>query len=493
MTESSVDRAREWVVGTSRGARRRRLGRRTVARCPGGITPTADPILRRGALALRHARVTMHRGDRIRSRARLGPAPATLPAWPSPTAKPPSRTVCASPPRSIPTPTPPPPASSSRPARVTNVTPEMGVSHFLEHMMFKGHGEAQRCRRRSRLRFAIGVQHNAFTTTELTAFYAHGLPEFLEPSSEVLADILRPAIRQEDFDDEKKVIIEEIAMYRDQPIWVLYERAMEVFYQRASAQSPRARHRRHRRRHAARRDARVLPESRYSADNTILALAGRLDFERMVEAAHAAAADTGSAPNTERVFPDDHSRAPIDSTVELPTINRHYVMMISPAPSLTDPRRYAAMMLTQILGDHDGSRLYWAMVETGLADEAVAQYEGHDGCGDYIVYCSCSPDDAERAEAAIISGTQRTRGFAHRRRSPARAEQGRDVGHAPGRTAGRTHAPTRSAAHVPRRVPLPRRRTRADQRRHARRSSCARGETYPITDMVVGTMHGTSD
>ena len=276
---------------------------------------------------------------------------------------------------------------------------EMGVSHFLEHMMFKG-TEKRSAEDVDRDFDSIGVQHNAFTTTELTAFYAHGLPEYLEPSSEVLADILRPAIRQQDFDDEKQVIIEEIAMYRDQPIWVLYERAMEVFYgdhplsHRVLGTDDTV--------GGMDRDAMLSYfQTRYSADNTILALAGRLDFDAMVEAARAHCGHW-QRTDTARVFPDvSHQRDRF--TVELPTINRHYVMMISPAPSLTDPRRYAAMMLTQILGDHDGSRLYWAMVETGLADEAVAQYEGHDGCGDYIVYCSCSPEDAERAEAAIMT------------------------------------------------------------------------------------------
>jgi predicted Zn-dependent peptidase len=82
--------------------------------------------------------------------------------------------------------------------------------------------------------------------------------------------------------------------------------------------------------------------------------------------------------------------------MQLPTVHRHYALMVSPAPALQDPRRHAAAMLAQILGDQEGSRLYWSLVETGLAEDAVAQYEGRDGLGEYIVYCVCSPDDAER-------------------------------------------------------------------------------------------------
>src|ERR1041384_1639448 len=63
----------------------------------------------------------------------------------------------------------------------------------------------------------IGARYNAFTTQEMTAYYANVLPEFTEKAIEHLSHLLRPAIRNEDFDTEKKVILEEIAMYLDQP------------------------------------------------------------------------------------------------------------------------------------------------------------------------------------------------------------------------------------------------------------------------------------
>src|SRR5262245_43239430 len=95
----------------------------------------------------------------------------------------------------------------------------MGVSHFLEHMMFKG--TATRSAEEVDQEFDdLGAEHNAFTTSELTAFWAHSLPEHLNKAEEILADLLRPALRPTDFDNEKKVILEEIAMYNDHPFWV---------------------------------------------------------------------------------------------------------------------------------------------------------------------------------------------------------------------------------------------------------------------------------
>src|SRR5881392_3914281 len=89
--------------------------------------------------------------------------------------------------------------------------PESGVSHFLEHMVFKG------TPRRTALEVnrdfdRIGANYNAFTSEENTVFYAAILPEYLPKAVDVLADILRPSLRGEDFDMEKKVIIEEIKM-----------------------------------------------------------------------------------------------------------------------------------------------------------------------------------------------------------------------------------------------------------------------------------------
>ena len=105
----------------------------------------------------------------------------------------------------------------------------MGVSHFLEHMMFKG-TETLTAEEVDLAFDSIGAEHNAFTSGEMTAFWGAGLPEVLSDIHNTLADILRPSLRQQDFDDEKKVIVEEIAMYDDQAFWVLYESAMEQYY-----------------------------------------------------------------------------------------------------------------------------------------------------------------------------------------------------------------------------------------------------------------------
>src|SRR6478752_88160 len=109
-------------------------------------------------------------------------------------------------------------------------TPEVsGVTHFLEHMVFKGtpHRSSFDVNRDFD---KIGASYNAFTSEENTVFYAAILPEYLPQAVDILADILRPSLRGEDFDVEKKVIIEEIGMYDDQPTWCAYDRARKAFF-----------------------------------------------------------------------------------------------------------------------------------------------------------------------------------------------------------------------------------------------------------------------
>ena len=274
----------------------------------------------------------------------------------------------------------------------------MGVSLYLEHMMFKG--TATRAAADVDKDFdAIGADHNAFTTSEMTAFWCHCLPEYLPRGQEILADILRPALREDDFNDEKKVILEEIAMYQDQPFWMLYERAMESYYDT------------HPLRHRVLGTSDTVTattceqmktyfDERYSADNTMIALAGAMDFDTIVERLQD---QCGHWPctDTHRQYPD-HTPGRERFKLESAKVNRQYLLMLCPAPAMTDERRYAAAMLMQILGNVDGSRLYWALVETGLAEEAQAQHDPRDGVGDYLIYCSCSPNDADKVERIAL-------------------------------------------------------------------------------------------
>src|SRR6187397_804306 len=158
-----------------------------------------------------------------------------------------------------------------------------GVSHFLEHMMFKG-SQKYTWEDVNRIFDEIGARYNAFTSQEMTAYYANVLPEFTERAIEHLAHLLRPAIRNADFDTEKKVILEEIAMYLDDPGHRLYEKLMEAHFGNhplsmsilGSAESIQRLKRDQMERYF---------RTRYGPGNMVLAATGRLEFDEIVKLA----------------------------------------------------------------------------------------------------------------------------------------------------------------------------------------------------------------
>ncbi len=104
-----------------------------------------------------------------------------------------------------------------------------GVSHFLEHMVFKGTPNRTAAEVNLELD-EIGSHSNAFTSEEHTVYYAAVVPEYQSRVVELLADILRPSLRNDDFETEKMVIIEEIRKYDDQPPFGAHEKCMEAYF-----------------------------------------------------------------------------------------------------------------------------------------------------------------------------------------------------------------------------------------------------------------------
>jgi predicted Zn-dependent peptidase len=267
-----------------------------------------------------------------------------------------------------------------------------GVSHFLEHMVFKG--TPRRSALEVNLDFdRIGAQYNAFTSEENTVFYGAVLPEYLPKLIDILADILRPSLRGEDFDMEKKVIIEEIGMYEDQPSAVAAELARKAYFAEhplgnsvlGTAQSITA---------LTRDQMQAYFDRRYIAPNITVAVAGNIDWPHVVELIerHCGAWPTGKAPRKQR-GPVRGAKA--FQVVPKDKVNQEHVFMLSPAPAAADPLRHAADTLAMILGDDSGSRLHWALVDPGLADSADVSFHDCDGTGVFFTSLFCAPEQTQ--------------------------------------------------------------------------------------------------
>jgi predicted Zn-dependent peptidase len=272
-----------------------------------------------------------------------------------------------------------------------------GVSHFLEHMMFKGSSKYT-WEDVNRIFDEIGARYNAFTSQEMTAYYANVIPEFTERAIEHLSHLLRPAIRNEDFDTEKKVILEEIAMYLDDPGHRLYEKLMEAHFGNhplsmsvlGSAESIQK---------LQRNQMAEYFQRRYGPGNMVLSVTGKLDFDEVIKLAEK------YCGNWPRVNAPRNQPPPLYKPQRLSMtdakLNRQYTMGMTPGPSAQDERRFAARVLSDVVGDSDGSRFYWALVDNAIAEDADFGFYPHDASGSF--YIALTTDPERSAEALDIA------------------------------------------------------------------------------------------
>lgn len=275
-------------------------------------------------------------------------------------------------------------------------TPEVsGVSHFLEHMMFKGTA------RRSALDVtyalgAIGAQANAYTSEEATVYYMAILPEYFNKGIELLCDMLRPSLDPHEFFTEKKVILEEIALYEDRPTYVLYEKALATHFGAHLAgnsvlgthDSVSA---------LSRAQMKYYFDERYSPSNLIFAASGQFDWAKVVDAAEKYCGKWERFETSREL--SRHEPVKTVETITKDNLQRAHVCMLSAGPAARDESRYAAQLLSCVLGDRGGSALYWALVDTGIAEGASVDIDDMDGTGVVMGFITVSPDRLKEAVA----------------------------------------------------------------------------------------------
>lgn len=276
---------------------------------------------------------------------------------------------------------------------------ESGVSHFLEHMLFKGTKKRDAAQVNKDFD-KIGANYNAFTSEENTVFYASTLPEYHQEATEILADILRPSLRSADFEMEKKVIIEEIGMYEDNPGWMVFDHARKLFFADhplgnsvlGTTQSI----------IDLKRDQMLdYFQRRYIASNITLVASGNFDWEKFLKKAEKLTTNWKSG-----IARRDHIRQTSGSAefklLEKKTTTQQNVVMICPGPPAASPLRYAANLFAMILGDQSGSRLYWSLVDNGLAESADCSFHEYDGAGAFYTSFSCDPKQTHKNLEIVI-------------------------------------------------------------------------------------------
>lgn len=278
-----------------------------------------------------------------------------------------------------------------------------GASHFLEHMVFKGTHDLSGDEINRRFDW-MGAAANAFTSEEDTVYHAAVLPEQQHEAVSLLARMMRPALRDDDFQTEKLVILEEIRMYDDQPPFGADDRCRAAFFaghplarsvlgtvESITALPVEAMREYHRR--------------RYAPDNIVLAATGAVDFAALVETARRHCGEWEPQPAPSRVVPAARHPAAGRSLVESitrPAAALEYAVRMSAGPDGGDDARYPAKLLTVVLGDESGSRLYWALVDSGEAEHASLHHHDFLDAGFFATQLSCDAADVEPLLARIV-------------------------------------------------------------------------------------------
>ncbi|MHC4116217.1 MAG: M16 family metallopeptidase [Planctomycetota bacterium] len=267
-----------------------------------------------------------------------------------------------------------------------------GVSHYLEHMLFKG-TEKLTALEVNEAFDRTGAQFNAFTSEENTVFYAAILPEYLVEVTQLWADLMRPSLRDDDFGMEKNVIKEEIAMYQDLPSFDVMDRCRALHFGAnpcgnsvlGSVESIDA---------LTAEQMRGYFAKRYAPNNMVLACAGDFEWDEIRSIA-AESCGRWQQQDVERKL-EHFAGTRKTERIEKANLAREHICLMSEGVSAQDPRRFAASLLGTIVGDDVGSRFFWELVDKALAEAASMLYGAMDGTGTFYSYIRCSTENVAR-------------------------------------------------------------------------------------------------
>jgi predicted Zn-dependent peptidase len=266
---------------------------------------------------------------------------------------------------------------------------ENGVSHFIEHLLFKGTNKRTAAQIAEQMD-AVGGVLNAFTGKEYTCYYAKVLGEDLPMATELLADLfLESVFDPEEIDRERQVVLQEISQAEDTPddfihdlfnlhYWQGHPLALPIF---GSVETV----------NAINREALVsFMADRYRAGRVFIAAAGAVDHERLMRDC---ARLFGSIAGDGRPEPTSPPQERVIVLNENKKLEQAHLCIGAPGLSQTAPNRYAAYVLNTALGGGMSSRLFQEVREKrGRVYSIYSFMSAFLDCGYFGVYAGTNPD-----------------------------------------------------------------------------------------------------
>jgi predicted Zn-dependent peptidase len=281
-----------------------------------------------------------------------------------------------------------------------------GVSHLVEHMLFKGTSRRS-ARDIAQTMDGVGGNLNAFTDKEATCYYAKVMDRHLPLALDVLSDMfLHSLFDQNDLDKEQQVVLEEIKMYEDSPDELIHDLFLQTmwngsnlgeptigFAETVSSLTP--------------HDLRTHMRERYAPDSVVVTAAGNVDhddFTREVERSFAGFSGVG------RPFLPDAPAATPDRAVKQKDSEQAYVIVGTQGLAATDERRYALSVLDTMLGGGMSSRLFQEIREKrGLVYTVYSFQAAYRAAGLFGVYAGTSPKNVSECVDLIVAELQKIR------------------------------------------------------------------------------------
>ena len=294
-----------------------------------------------------------------------------------------------------------------RAASVHEARERMGVSHLLEHMVFKG------TRTRSAREIALSLEVlggslDAYTAREHTSFQARVLSEHLETAVDVIGDLIfNPLLRRQDLTLERKVILEEISLMEDTPDDLVFELHNEAMWgshpygysilgtrETVSALGV--------------RELRELHARAYHPAQIVVAAAGNVEHDALLASLQRTGwAAVPRGDDTPMAAPALTRVEPAERYLERDGAQTHIVLG-SPVVAHSDPRRFPLVLVEMMLGGGMSSRLFQHVrEELGLAYSVYTFQTFHPDTGMHGVYVGTSPESADAARDAINEELER--------------------------------------------------------------------------------------
>lgn len=283
-----------------------------------------------------------------------------------------------------------------------------GISHYLEHMVFKG-TKKYTCQQIKELIEGVGGAFNGFTSEEVTCYFVKMPSRYLDRGIDILSEmVINPLLSEEDILKERTVILEEIKMYKDQPHSHVYELLDGLLWPGhplgnstlGTAETVAAVNR------AALEEYRRLC---YSPANLVISAAGGLDHAELARKVKARFGRLSEGPRNEFVPAVSGQSEPRVRILGKDTEQSHFVVGFH-GLKRDDPMRYSLGMLHVILGANSSSRLFNEIREKrGLAYEIGSQVKFMADTGVFLVHAGVDNTRVEETVALIFEGLRGAR------------------------------------------------------------------------------------